>query len=177
LSKIIIGLCGVIGSGKDYLADKYVSDGYVKIPFAYPLKKIIFETFKIKPDSHNTYEMFKENYWNPTFKIFPSFNGRDALQLGNVARKILGEDIWINAWEKSIQDHSKIVVSDVRYYNEAKRIVSLGGKIIYCNYRSIKYNSKIKLESEKMAQELLLKNFQHNEDITQFFIKRFDQII
>lgn len=177
MSKLIIGLCGVIGSGKDYLADKYVSEGYIKVPLAEPLKKIIFETFKIKSNNHTTYEMFKENYWNPTFKILPSFSGRDVLQLGNVVRKILDENIWVNAWEKSISDYSKIVVPDVRYYNEAQKIISLGGKIIYCNYKSIKYNSKIKLESEQMAQELLGKNFQHNEDITQFFIKRFDQVI
>lgn len=176
--KKIIGFCGVIGSGKDFAAERYKKEGYIHVNFAYPLKQILFQTLKVKIEDHKIYELFKDNYWNPITKIFPSFNGRDLLQLGNVARKVLYEDIWVDAWEKCIQDYEKIVVSDVRYPNEAKKIISLGGEIYFCNYKNdIKYNSKIKLESEKMSQELLSKNFSHQENITTYFIKKFDSII
>lgn len=176
--KKIISFCGVMGSGKDYAAEKYKKQGYIHVNFAYPLKKILLETLKIKNNDHQIYELFKDNYWNPIAKIFPSFNGRDLLQLGNVARKNLYEDIWVDAWEKCIKDYDKIVVSDVRYINEAKKIISLGGEIFFCNYKNnLKYNSKIKLESEKMSQELLDKNFSHEQNITQHFIKMFDNVI
>jgi hypothetical protein len=176
--KKIIAFCGVIGSGKDYAAKKYISDGYTQINFADSLKEIIFQTLKIKITDHKIYEMFKDNYWNPITKIFPSFNGRDILQLGNVARKLIYEDIWVDAWEKKITNKDKIVVSDVRYFNEAKKIVSLGGEIYFCNFKSTKYNSKTKFESEKMAQDLIEKDFKNGENITSYFIKKtIDEVI
>ena len=173
----IVGFCGVIGSGKDYNAQKYIKDGYHHFNFADPLKQIIFQTLNVKINDHNMYELFKDNYWNPIAKIFPSFNGRNLLQLGNVARKIIGDDIWINAWEKNIKDLDKVVVSDVRYYNEAKKIISLGGEIYFCNHKSMKYNSKTKFQSELMAQELLLLGFKDGDNLTAYFTKLNDEII
>jgi hypothetical protein len=176
--KQIVGFCGVIGSGKDYKAESYKKNGYIHVNFADPLKEIIFKTLKINNiKDHNKYEMFKDNYWNPITKVFPSFTGRDILQLGNICRQILHEDIWVDAWEKSVKDLDKVVVSDIRYPNEAKKIISLGGEIYFCNYKSMKYNSKTKFESEKMSQELLNKNFSDGENITQHFIKMFDHVI
>ena len=175
--KKIVAFCGVIGSGKDHNANNYVSNGYIHINFAEPLKQIIFQTLKIKINNHNVYELFKDNYWNPVTKIFPSFNGRQFLQLGNVARQILGENVWVDAWEKSIKNESEIVVSDCRYLNEAKKIVSLGGEIYFCNYKSIKYNSKTNFESEKMAQDLIKQGFNDGDNLTQYFIKKIDEVI
>jgi hypothetical protein len=175
--KKIVAFCGVIGSGKDYNANKYVSQGYSHINFAEPLKQIIFQTLKIKIDNHTIYELYKDNYWNPVTRVFPSFNGRQLLQLGNVARKILYEDVWVDAWEKLIENESQIVISDCRYLNEAKKIISLGGEIYFCDYKSMKYNSKNKFESEQMAQELLKKGFKHGDNLTQYFIKKIDEVI
>jgi hypothetical protein len=173
--KKIIAFCGVIGSGKDYEANKYIQDGYKLINFADALKKILFKTLKIKNIDHQKYELFKDSHWNPV-GMFPSVTGRDLLQLGNYARHIIDEDIWINAWEKSIQNESLIVTSDCRYLNEAKKIISLGGEIFFCNYKSLKYNSKTHFESEKLSQDLLKNNFQHGENITQYFIKKINEV-
>lgn len=173
----IIAFCGVIGSGKDHNANRYVKEGYIHYNFADPLKQLIFETLKLNIKDHNMYELFKDNYWNPIAKVFPSFNGRNLLQLGNIARKILGDDIWINAWETKIKDFEKIVVSDVRYNNEAKKIISLGGEIYFCNYKSMKYNSKTKFESEIMAQKLVSLDFKDGDNLTAYFTKLNDEII
>jgi dephospho-CoA kinase len=173
--KKIIGFCGVIGSGKDYNADKHVREGYVKVNFADVLKKIVFKMLKI--ENNFNYEVFKETYWNPVYKNLTSLNGRDFLQLGNIMRNVVDENIWINSWEKEVQKHDKIVTSDVRYNNEAKKIISLGGEIYFCNYKSnFKYNSKIKLESEQLSQSLLNKGFKDGDNLTEFFTKLNDQI-
>lgn len=176
MKKKIVAFCGVIGSGKDYNSNKYISDGYKMINFAEPLKKIIFKTLKIKNESQQKYELFKDTYWNPIGN-FPSISGREFLQLGNVARKILYEDIWVDAWERSIKEETKIVVSDCRYLNEAQRIISLGGEIYFCNYKSMKYNSKTKYESEQMAQDLIKQGFQDGDNLTQYFTKKIDEVI
>jgi dephospho-CoA kinase len=174
--KKIVGFCGVIGSGKDYNADKYVKEGYIKVNFADVLKKIVFKMLKI--ETNINYEVFKETYWNPVYKNIPSLNGRDFLQVGNIIRNFIDENIWVNAWEKEIQKYDKIVVSDVRYNNEAKKIISLGGEIYFCNYKgNFKYNSKIKLESEQLSQSLLNKGFKDGDNLTEFFTRLNDQII
>ena len=174
--KKIIAFCGVIGSGKDYQAGNFVSKGYKLINFAEPLKQILFKTLKIKNYNHNNYELFKDSFWNPIGSFLP-VNGRDLLQLGNHARHILDENIWVNAWEKSIKNESEIVVSDCRYLNEAKKVISLGGEIYFCNYKSIKYNSKTKFESERMAQDLIKHGFKDGDNLTQYFIKKIDEVI
>lgn len=174
--KKIVAFCGVIGSGKDYRAKEFVSNGYKLINFAEPLKKIILKTLKIKNDSPQNYELFKETYWN-SIGNFPSFSGRELLQLGNVARKILHEDIWINAWENSIKNFERIVVSDCRYLNEGKKIVSLGGEIFFCDFRSMRYNSKTKYESEQMAQDLIKIGYKHGDKINEYFINKIDEVI
>jgi hypothetical protein len=122
--KKIIAFCGVIGSGKDYEANKYIDQEYKLINFADALKKILFKTLKIKNIDHQKYELFKDSHWNP-IGMFPSVTGRDLLQLGNYARHIIDENIWVNAWENSIQNESLIVTSDCRYLNEAKKITHL----------------------------------------------------
>ena len=174
----IVAFCGVIGSGKDYNSKKYIEQDYKHYNFADPLKNIIFETLKIKNIDENLYELFKTNYWNPNVKIFPSFTGRDLLQFGNTVRKYLGQDVWVNAWHNNIKEYEKVTVSDCRYYNEAKKIISLGGEIFFCDYRSsLKYNSKTKFESEIMAQKLLSLGFKDGDNLTDYFIKLNDEII
>ena len=42
---------------------------------------------------------------------------------------MFGEDFWVNAAIDSIEDGSKVVVSDVRYPNEADAIKKLGGQV------------------------------------------------
>ena len=175
--KKIIAFCGVIGSGKDYEANKYIDQEYKLINFADALKKILFKTLKIKNIDHQKYELFKDSHWN-SVGMFPSVTGRDLLQLGNHVRHIIDEDIWVNAWEKLIQNESLIVTSDCRYLNEAKRIITLGGEIFFCNYKSLKYNSKTNFESERLSQELLKKGYQHGDNLTEYFIKKtIDEVI
>ena len=56
-------------------------------------------------------------------------------------------------------------------------MISLGGEIYFCNYKSIKYNSKTKFESERMAQDLIKHGFKDGDNLTQYFIKKIDEVI
>ena len=44
-------------------------------------------------------------------------------------RKMLGDDVWINIALSGIKSEDKIVISDVRYPNEAQAIKNLSGSL------------------------------------------------
>lgn len=50
-------------------------------------------------------------------------------------RKLIGEDVWLRYWEYThepfIHNNKPLVVDDVRFTNEAERIVELGGIVIW----------------------------------------------
>jgi hypothetical protein len=46
-----------------------------------------------------------------------------------VGREMFGDDFWVNAAIDSIKDGSRVVVSDVRYPNEADAVKKLGGEV------------------------------------------------
>jgi hypothetical protein len=49
--------------------------------------------------------------------------------LGISARDLIDEDIWINAALSSVDSSDRVVITDVRFENEANMIRSLGGQI------------------------------------------------
>lgn len=129
----IIGLAGYAGSGKDALADMLVSlDGFERRAFADPMKEFLV---KLNPliwrtgIGMNTLEnIIRDEGWDRA-KRHPEI--RELLQrLGTEAgRGVLGEDVWVNAlFEKPIK--RLLVISDVRFPNEAKAIKERGGIII-----------------------------------------------
>jgi len=114
----MIALCGTLRSGKDsiavYLSSKY---GYTRFAFGDELKE----------DFHRRYPEIPHN---PKPRI--GYQGH-----GQLMRKLLGEDIWVNklfdriaameAWE---QRKRRIVVSDLRQPNEYDALKSAGYVII-----------------------------------------------
>ena len=153
----IIGFIGVVGSGKDYNANRVMSidPSYKKYSFADEVRDFVWLALGWEPKNNEEYELFKLTkieFGNM------SLRGRDMLiNVGNGLRQ-KDPDVWINYWLKKIPSsfkNEKVVVSDVRYYNEVKAIHGLGGKVIFCYFISDKYNDKINSESERMSQKLI----------------------
>lgn len=61
------------------------------------------------------------------------FRGR-LVEVGNAARQSIGPDVWIDALDERVGPHlaaeCKVVVSDVRYLNEAEFIREYGGAVV-----------------------------------------------
>ena len=139
----IIGIVGLIGSGKDTVADHFVSQGGVKESFARGLKdaaSVIFGWPRelLEGDTIKSRE-FRETpdmYWTRKLGI-DNFTPRLGLQLlgTDVLRNHFHKDIWIHSLENRIMRiQSKpnyIVISDARFKNELDLIKSMGGKIIW----------------------------------------------
>ena len=128
----IIGFSGWAGAGKDTAALALLSRGYRKLSFADPLRELAalcdpvvgWETGPI------TYMAAVEaiGYDEAKFK-YPEL--RQFLQrLGNGARTTFGDDFWINKALGSIAPDESVVMTDVRYKNEAAAIKRVGGLVV-----------------------------------------------
>lgn len=117
MTKILIGICGKARHGKDSVADHLIHRyKFTKASFATPVKEFAVKHFGLKPE---------EVYGDKTEK------SRCILQgIGNGCREEFGKDIWIEKLLKNIAGVENVVISDVRYRNEAHAIKARGGYLI-----------------------------------------------
>jgi hypothetical protein len=126
---MIIGLSGYAQSGKDSTAEllclKY---GYKRLAFADSMRQALL-IINPQLDSITRVSDLVEDYGWDLAKRNPEI--RRLLQvLGtDFARNMLGDDVWINIALSGIKSEDKIVVSDVRFPNEAEAIKKLGGTV------------------------------------------------
>lgn len=140
MSKVaFVGLSGKAGSGKDtaadYLVEKY---GFVKFAFADPIKDGLQAMFNLD------YEMLYGSLREAKLEDLQTTPRIMAQTLGTEwGRNLIHPDVWVIALQRKITDYIestlaitpdadiKIVVSDVRFENEASWIrQGLGGGIV-----------------------------------------------
>ena len=142
---MIIGLCGLIGSGKNTVAEHLMkTHDYVGVSFAETLKDAaacIFgwdrEMLEGATSEARDERELKDEWWSERlgFDVSPRY----MLQFmgTEVMRNNLHTDIWALATEKRIlemQQHYPMlnfVISDVRFPNEVAMIRRLNGKICH----------------------------------------------
>lgn len=148
----IIGLCGKMGSGKDYIGQeiiiKYIEEKLKKkclqLSFADQLKANVIVKSNIK---------YEDVYINKTME------SRKLLQQEGTenGRRIHGENVWIKYIENWIKVFSKrgvdvFVITDVRFKNEIEWVKSQEGYLI-------------KLESPNRTNHKLQQESGGNEEI------------
>lgn len=134
----LIGITGKARSGKDTLANILVNSyGYKRYAFADPLKKVGEILFGWN-EEHSDGQL-KENI-DPVFGISP----RQFYQTfgTDFARQTISDDIWIKILKKSLIKNKNVVISDVRFDNEAEFVLSNGGIILH-----IEREDRTKLEA------------------------------
>lgn len=134
----LIGIMGLKGSGKDTVA-KMLPVSWHRMAFADTLKDITSILFSWdrgmlegKTDASREWREEVSTYWSKELGI-KNFTPRMALQvLGTeVFRNQFHEDIWVKVLKnKIINTNSDIVITDVRFPNEANMIKELGGNIV-----------------------------------------------
>ncbi len=142
---MLIGICGNKGVGKNTAAD--FLDGYTQMAFADKLKEAVANLFGMdisevdflknqlatvevrvpKDDLRFAYSRHLL-YWREFLQRFGTEMGRNTF----------GESFWADKWASQYDELSysdpaaakKVVVTDVRFHNEASRIIWHGGHII-----------------------------------------------
>ncbi len=131
----IIGLTGCAGSGKDAAAEALCERaGYVRISLADPLKRICADVFGW--DRDRLYGPSANR--NAPDPAWGGLTARHALQqIGTECFRKLHPDVWVRYALTSAEsllaqdeDCRGVVVSDVRFPNEAEAIRAAGGKVV-----------------------------------------------
>ncbi len=129
----IVGLCGRKGSGKDTAAAVLTARGYENVKFAGGLKTMLRALL-----SYQGYgvweidEMIEGSLKETTMDTLAGKDPRYAMQtLGSEwGRKLMGEDFWVETAISRMKKFDRVVVTDVRFPNEAEAIEKLGGIIV-----------------------------------------------
>jgi hypothetical protein len=136
---MIVGVCGLIGSGKGTVADLLQQKhGFIKISFADSLKDAVSVVFSwdralLEGDTDESREWREQrDPWWADRLGFADLTPRWVLQMWGteVCREGFHRDIWIASIEKKLEDHNKnYVIPDTRFPNEIDMIHRMDGEV------------------------------------------------
>jgi len=136
---VIVGVCGLIGSGKGTVADLLQQKhGFIKISFADSLKDAVAIVFSWDrallegdTDESRAWREQRDPWWADRLG-YADLTPRWVLQMWGteVCREGFHRDIWIASIEKKLEDHSKnYVIPDTRFPNEIDMIQRMDGEV------------------------------------------------
>lgn len=192
---MIIGICGLIGSGKDTVADFLVNNyNYKKESFAAALKDAASVVFNWDRNllEGRTVEAREwreqvDTWWSKRLNI-PHLTPRFILQNWGTElfRGHFHDDIWIATVENKLRlTTDNIVITDCRFPNEIEAIRKLGGKIIRIK-RGIDpdwyhvaeiVNARLVDNSFRENYKILLENYKIHASESSWAGTKFDLII
>lgn len=121
---MIIGLGHAARVGKDTVADILtLRHGYERRAFADKLRDFVYHTndeVRFMVDVHG---------WEAAKAAHPSVR-RTLVDVGDGARQIMGDDVWIRAAFRGLEPGDRAVFTDMRYPNEAQAIRDAGGLLV-----------------------------------------------
>ena len=153
----LVALTGAAGSGKSTVA-KHLSNQripFARTKFSGTLKKMLMQI----PDV--TTDMIEGELKEEPQELFGGKTPREVMQtLGTEwGRDSVYSKIWLDSWERSINDLTYIVVEDLRYLNEAELVKNRGGQIWRIKRPDYKCNGHIsETEMEGIDPDLTIRN-------------------
>tara|TARA_R110000765_G_scaffold49290_1_gene100251 strand:- start:678 stop:1295 length:618 start_codon:yes stop_codon:yes gene_type:complete len=134
---MIIGICGLIGSGKGSVGDILVEQGYTKVSFADKLKDGVATIFGYDrsmlegdTDESRSWREQTDQFWSKetgrtiTPRIVLQEFGTDCMRNGYY------DGVWVSLLKQQILDNpGDYVIPDVRFRNEQDMIRELSGQI------------------------------------------------
>lgn len=189
--RIIIGFVGAAGSGKDTAAESLIAQGWKRKSFADPLKSYCSHAFQLpilyfndpqlkdaefaepfKRTSDKLHEIFTElgGIGYPTELTGAIFRSpRQILQFvgTDIARNLVGGDVWVNRFLDSMElEDGNIVITDVRFRNEARAIKDMGGYVVKIKRRGTGGGSHAsETELNIICSDYLIENDETKEDL------------
>ena len=186
--KMIIGVCGFIGSGKDTIAD-YLTNfhGFRRESFAASLKDAVAGVFgwdrvmlEGRTKEAREWRERRDDWWSN--KLGMEITPRWVLQYWGteVCRKGFHDDIWITSLENKLRNsRDDVVISDCRFPNEIKSIKSAGGIVV----RVVRgaepewYNYAVAANNGDQTQQRYLDSFNIHASETAWVGTDFDRVL
>lgn len=131
----IIGLWSPApGCGKSTVAH-FLGDlqpGYVRVGFADPLRRMVTEL--LSAAGYPWHAAHRYATWEkrePLLLLPGAPTARDLLRkLGTEwGRDLIHPELWVEVWASKARSMGRVVADDVRFPNEAQKILSMGGEI------------------------------------------------
>ena len=178
--KLVIGMIGKAGSGKDTVGDYLVKNyNFKKIALADPIKTLIKTTFML--DDHTVYDRVAREQ---PLEDFPEWSVRKLLQFigTELFRNQFDNDIWVKLLLKQIkcQNYDRIVVTDIRFPNESECLRN-GKEIDFYTIKTTRKNcigKNVGLKNHESEKHNLDADFvlRNNETIESLY-KRVDKLM
>lgn len=125
---MIIGLAGYAQSGKDTVAEILVRRfGYQRVAFADPIREFCYDFNPIVGYTANEPKFLRDVVDRDGWELAKKNpQVRHTLQaVGVSARKVFGENFWVDRALRKTDIYGKWVITDVRFRNEANAIWNL----------------------------------------------------
>jgi hypothetical protein len=133
---VLIGIAGQKYAGKDTAAKGIMyAPGWQSESFAAPIRQAACALFDIDLDTLNQIKHeAREELGGKSLRDFMQLMGTEF------GRNMIDPGMWLQCLRTRIQDHKKVIVTDVRFPNEVDFIHSLGGIVIEIQRPSIQRN-------------------------------------
>lgn len=136
----LVGISGYAQSGKDTFAQVLVQNyGFTRMAFADLLRQVLYTLNPIvDPIVGFRVHDFVDDYgWDYAKQNVPEIR-RLLQRMGTEAgRDLLGEDLWVNAAFATMNPSLDYCIPDMRFPNEAARVVDNGGITVRINREGI----------------------------------------
>ena len=144
--RILIGIAGLKGSGKNTVCDiiKKLDNRFVDVAFADPVKAGVRAMFGTVNDTNPPFKFV--DYPKEKKHSFLGFSLRDAYEgIGHhFGRTLLNKDVWIKLIHERIDFKDFVIITDVRYINEAQFINQEYGFVINVLKKKDSWFTKLK---------------------------------
>lgn len=138
MSDLIIGLSGYARSGKNEAANVLVGRGWRQGAFADKLREFLYALNPLTPGHYGAGNLrlrtlVDRTGWEYAKTTYPEVRALLQRAGTEAGRRVLGTDVWVDAFFRDHADAPALVVTDVRFPNEAQAIRERGGIMIRVN--------------------------------------------
>jgi hypothetical protein len=132
---LIVGLSGYARSGKNEAANALVERGWRQAAYADKLREFLYAVNPLIPGHYGAgslrlRRLVDQTGWDYAKTTYPEVRSLLQRTGTEAGRRVLGDDVWVQALFASHTDAPALVVTDVRFPNEAQAVVDRGGVMI-----------------------------------------------